>query len=336
MKLQSRQIDSFLKAPDRKIRAILVYGPDAGLVRERGKILSLTQLADLNDPFNAAHLTGSVIADDPARLPDEANSQSLMGGARLVRVTDAGNEVALPLKNWLTSNPSTDTLVVIEAGDLKPRDPLRKICEDLENAAALPCYVEDERAVANVIRDALRDNGIQIQADALSYLSQAVTGDRSRARMEIEKLVLYLGDQKNAAIADVQQSCGDINLYAIDDFVYSVTGGNKQLALRAFRTLLDEGTDIVGLLRMLQNHVRRLHLVKTLIDSNGQSADEAMKKLQPPIFFKQADLFRAQLNKWPGPSLRRLLQRLCEIEVKAKQTGTAPELLLSSLITEIR
>ena len=144
------------------MRAILIYGPDSGLVKERSKTLSLLHVDDLNDPFNAAHLTGGIINDDPARFADEANAQSLMGGNRLLRITDAGNEVAPPLKAWLKGNPAPDTLVVIEGGDLKPKDALRRLCEDAPNAAALPCYVEDERALGNLIKEELRQHHLNM------------------------------------------------------------------------------------------------------------------------------------------------------------------------------
>ena len=332
MKLQAKQIDGFLKTPPKEIRAVLVYGPDAGLVKERAKIIAQQQVFDLNDPFNAAHLTGDIISDDPARFLDEANAQSLMGGKRLLRITDAGNEVAPHLKSWLQNNPASDTLIVLEAGDLKPRDALRKISEDLANAAALPCYVEDERGLAVLIKEALREHSIMISPDAMTYLATAVKGDRQRARMEIEKLLLYMGREKNVSLQDVQQSCGDIGLYSLDDLAYAFTGGNRELSMRSLRTLLDEGVEPITILRTLQNHLQRFHLVKSLIELHSQSLDEAMKMLQPPVFFKTADLFRAQINRWPSKKSRTVLTRLADVEARTKQTGTPTETLLGQLI----
>lgn len=332
MKLQTKQIEGFLKAPAREVRAILVYGPDSGLVKERSKILCLSQVSDINDPFNAAHLTGDIIENDPARLSDEANAQSLMGGKRLLRITDAGNEVTAPLKAWLKGNPSPDTLVVLEAGDLKPKDSLRKLCEDSANAAALPCYIEDERALAVLIKDALREANLSISQDAVTYLASAVKGDRARARMEIEKLSLYMGKERNVSLQDVQQSCGDIGLYSLDDLAYAFTGGNRELAMKSLRTLMDEGSEPIVILRTLQNHLQRFHLVKSLMEIYDQSADEAMKSLQPPVFFKTADMFRAQINRWPAKKSRTVLNRLADVEARTKQTGTPVDTLLNQLI----
>ena len=90
MKLTAARINSFLQKPDAAARAVLIYGPDAGLVRERADELAKKIVPDFNDPFRVSILTGSMVADDPARLMDEMAAQALGGGRRLVRVTAGG------------------------------------------------------------------------------------------------------------------------------------------------------------------------------------------------------------------------------------------------------
>ena len=50
MKLSAGQIDGFLHRPDPQIRAVLLFGPDAGLVRERADTLARAICPDLHDP----------------------------------------------------------------------------------------------------------------------------------------------------------------------------------------------------------------------------------------------------------------------------------------------
>lgn len=336
MKLQARQIDGFLKTLDKSMRAILVYGPDQGLVKERAKILGLKIVSDLNDPFNAAHLRGDMIEADASRFFDEVNSQSMMGGTRLIRVTDVENKFAIHLKDWLKSNPSDGALVVIEGGELGPRDALRKCCEEAPNAAALPCYVADERDMANLIRDEIKEHGKAIENDAVSFLSQALKGDRATARMEIEKLCLYVGPQQNmVTLRDAQASCGEMGDDGLDDLVEATFGRNPLKSLTTLRRLMDEGTDIIVVERTLQNHIRRLHQVKLDVEENGQSIEVAMKKLQPPVFFKQEERFRSQVQKFSGAYLRKLLARLSEIEAETKRTGTPSKTLISDALLKL-
>ena len=177
MKIQARQIESFVKNPDPKARVILIYGPDDGLVRERATIIGKSVVPDLNDAFNVSNLTSDEIIEDPARLSDEANAISMMGGDRLIRITNAADKIAPYLKDYL-ANPSDTALIVIEAGNLTPRSPLRKLCEATDTAAALPCYVDDARNAAGLIRETLLHAGYNCPPEVAGWLANNLTGNK--------------------------------------------------------------------------------------------------------------------------------------------------------------
>src|SRR5678816_2901131 len=117
MKLSAGRVDAFVKKPDPKIRAVLVYGPDSGQVREHAKALVVGAAGDASDPFRVAELTGAALREDPTRLIDEANALSLMGGRRAVWVREATDGLA-SLFEALLQGLEFESLVVAEGGDL--------------------------------------------------------------------------------------------------------------------------------------------------------------------------------------------------------------------------
>lgn len=333
MKLTWKQIEPFVKKPDPAARVILIYGPDNGLMKERAAMIGKTVVADLNDPFNAVTLNAAQIAEDPARLADEAASMSMMGGARLIRIEDAGDKITAAVKDYL-KQASTENLVILEAGELGPKSSLRQLCEKDKNAAALPCYVEDERNIGNLIRDSVREAGYRIAPDANSWLAANIAGDRGRARNEIEKLITYMGAEKEITIDHVMACCGTAGVQSLDNLTYSTAGNQPQAALRAFNVLMEEGIPSITILRSLQNHFRRLHLTKARMQQ-GETMDEAMKKLVPQIFFKQEPAFKQQVQRWNLITLETILGRLSTLEAECKQTGTPVETLCSQAILGI-
>ena len=72
MELQYRDIEGFVKKPAAHVLAVLVYGPDEGLVRERLDLLTQSVVEDIRDPFNVVEFSGDALGDNPARLLDEA------------------------------------------------------------------------------------------------------------------------------------------------------------------------------------------------------------------------------------------------------------------------
>jgi len=331
MKLSSRDIEPFVKSPDPAARVIVIYGPDNGLMKERAKLIGLTIVADLNDPFNAATLSASDLAEDPARLSDETGAISMMGGDRLIRITDGGDKLTPLIKDYL-QNPSNSTLIIIEAGDLNARSSLRKLCETAKNAAALPCYVEDERDLARLIRDMMAQEKLGIDQDAIGWLAANINGDRTRARSELEKLILYKGQAEGTiTLHEAMTICGNSGASSMDELTNATANGNSVLAVKNYNKLLEEGISFIAILRSLQNHFKRLHQARSAIEA-GNSADQAMKSLSPPIFFKNQTAFRGQLSRWRAGTLLKALAKLSDIEADCKKTGAPAETLCAQTI----
>ena len=70
MKIEPRQVEAFLKKPDPRIRGVVVYGNDDGLIAERAVTLAKTVCEDLKDPFRVVDIGGDALKNDPARLAD--------------------------------------------------------------------------------------------------------------------------------------------------------------------------------------------------------------------------------------------------------------------------
>ena len=151
MKVAAGRIEGFLRRPDPSVRAVLFYGPDNGLVRERADTVARGVCPDQHDPFRVVDILGSAIAKDPARLADEVASMALTGGRRLIRIRDADDSVTGSFASLFESMPGGDSMVVVEAGDLPKASKLRALFENSDFGAPIPCYVEDESALAETI-----------------------------------------------------------------------------------------------------------------------------------------------------------------------------------------
>ncbi len=333
MKVAAGRIDAFLRAPDSAARAILVYGPDTGLVRERADILAKTVVADISDPFLVAELIPSQLREPPPLIADEAAAIALTGGRRVVRIRDATDAIAVPIEQFLEDSPG-DALVIVQAGDINPRAALRKIFEAASNAAAIPCYADDERALERVIHDTLATDKIRVSPDAMAYLCANLGADRGLSRSELEKLALYVGPGAEVSLADAATAVGNSSALSLDNVVMAAAGGDAMATDRALTRSYQEGVNPVTVLRALARHLMKLQLVMAHIDK-GATPDVAMKALRPPLFFKAAGPFRVQLRNWTMRRLAQALSLILEAEQQCKRTGSPAESLCSRAALQI-
>jgi DNA polymerase III subunit delta len=337
MKIDARRVDAFLRRPDPAVRTILVYGPDGGLVRERAEMLARTVVPDLADPFRIAAFTGRALITDPARLADEAAALVFGGGRRVLRVRDAGDDVAALLATFLEDargDPLESALTIVEAGDLGPRSRLRTLFESNAAAAAIPCYADDADGVAALIQSRLRRDGIAIAPDALDYLVAHLGNDRMVTRGEIEKLALYAGRDGRLELPDVVGCVGDSGALSLDEIAMAVSDGDLPGLLRALDRAFADGNAPVSVLRAVARHFQRLHLAAGLV-AGGQKPEQAIAALRPPVFFKARGPFLAQLRRWPPAWLGSALSRLTEAEIACKTTGMPDETLCVRTLMEI-
>ncbi|MCG8696165.1 MAG: DNA polymerase III subunit delta, partial [Minwuiales bacterium] len=266
MKLQERQVQGFLNKPDPKVRAVLVYGPDGGLVRERALLLCKTVVADLSDPFRVAVLTGPVLDKDPARLADELGAIALTGGRRVVRLRDIGNKHSKLIESVLAENTG-DALLVAEADSLGPRDSLRALFEKASNAAALPCYADAGDSLERLVETSLSEAKLTAEPDAMAYLMENLGSDRMITRRELEKLVLFKGDDGGSVTLDDARACvGDSSAMALDDVAFACAGGDLAKLEHSLSRCFMAGEASVQVLRRVAQHFQKLHLAATQRD----------------------------------------------------------------------
>lgn len=325
MKLSGARIDAFLKKPDPSVRAVLIYGPDAGLVSERAKLLQKSILPE-NDPFRLSELPASVLKDDPARLADEAAALSLTGGRRVVRIYGAGDGGAEVFRSFL-KNLLGDSLVIVEAGELSKSSSLRRLFEESDAAQAIACYLDDAESLRGFLQAALKERSLGVESDALEYLMQNLGGDRLVSRSEIEKLILYMSDGASGAkvrLEDAQACVGDSAALTLEDLSLAVASGDVPEAERRYDRALREGNMPIVMLRAALRHFQRLHLARAAMDK-GQSAKQAMAGLKPPVFFKLEARFASQLDLWNAARIGDAFDLLLETEVACKSTGNTAE-----------
>lgn len=326
MKLTGASADRFVAKPDASVRAVLLHGPDAGLVRERLNALTRAVAGATDDPFRVTEFAAATLRDDPARLADEAAALSLVGGRRVVRVRDADAEprlettVLAAFKSYFARGVG-EALVVLTAGEIGARSALVKLFEDADTGAAIACYPDEDRTLEALARDAFRAAGMSATPDAMAFLTTHLGSDREVSRRELEKLILFkLGDVDRTIGEDDAIACvGDSAALAMDDLVFAAGDGDHLTVQRVYGRMMDEGVSPIAILGAVARHVLRLHDVVGRA-ADGKSVEQAMMGLRPPPFFKVKDRFRRQAERWSMGLLNRAVELLTEAELQAKST----------------
>ena len=327
VKLLPQRVSAFLHDPAAS-RVVLLYGDDAGLIRERAEILVRAVAGSIDDPFLVAELA----RDEAERLPVEAASIAMTGGRRVVRMREIAESILSFVQNVLRSRATG--LVVLEAPGMTGRSKLRALLDEAPDGVAIGCYPEEGRALQDTIRTKLKEDGTTIDSEALAWLVTQLGADRASTIMELEKLSLFAGPKGRVDLDAARVCIGDFAGLSLDDALFAATEGDVATTDRALELAFAEGVAPVAVLRAVLMHLQRLYRVGLLVDT-GITAIEATRALRPPLFYKRTGAFVKALGLWSASELGAAMAGLSQVERNCKRTGVPDHTLSQNALLTI-
>jgi DNA polymerase-3 subunit delta len=331
--IKSSDVDRFIAKPDPAQPIVLVFGPDTGLVRERVDALVHASVDDPSDPFALARIEGDELSGNPTRLAEEVNTVPLFGGRRAVLVKAGSRNIASAVETVITA-PSSECRVIIEAGNLSKSSPLRAVCEKAKVAAALPCYLDNERALGLLIDEEMRASNLTISPDARDALISLLGADRLASRNEVRKLALYALGQKSIGLADVMAVVADASQIVLDGLVDAVFTGRMAEADTEFSKARASGLSPAAIVSAAIRQLANLHKMKLAIE-NGDSIQSAMKRAAPPVHFTRERHVSDALRAWTPTRMVHAMEQLAEASLEMRRNAPLAESIAQRMLLSL-
>lgn len=335
MKASQRDFARLAPEAARNARLFFFCGPDeAGAWAALDTIVSL-----LEDPGERIELAGADLKRDPVRLGDEARSTSLFGEARHIVVRAAGEEAHDALEVLLSSEVEACPVLIVATG-ATDKSRTAKLIAGRRDAMVGMFYPPDLAAIAQTVRKLGDEAGLRMDAATAQQIASGAGLDIRLARSEVEKLALYL-DADPGSPRDLRaDSLEAIGAASEDDsfgpLVDCVLGGDTRRLAGEIGRYRELGINPVALLLALE---RRAAQLAALAAKLGRSGDvDALidkEKNARRVFFKDAAAIKAQLSRWRGKRLERLVDRLSALHHALLSNSSEAEILLAQGMAEI-
>lgn len=319
--IKPSEADAYVSRADPSRPVVLVYGPDAGLVHERAEALVKAAVDDPADAFALIRIDSDELSSNPYRLVEEANTVPMFGGRRAIWVRAGSRNIASAVEAVIAAS-SPDCRVVIEAGDLRKNAPLRSLCEQAKNAAAIGCYSDGERDIERLIDSEMKAAGLSIAPDARAALVPFLGGDRQASRGELQKLALYVHGRDRVTLDDISAVVADASAVALDNVVDAAFAGKPPEVEMHFKKARGEGTHPGVIVSAALRHVAALHRMRIGVE-DGQSPSGVVEGARPPIHFRRKVAIETALRTW---TTTRLLETMSSLSDALLETRRQPHL----------
>ncbi|MFN5086194.1 MAG: DNA polymerase III subunit delta [Novosphingobium sp.] len=334
MKATQKDFRTIAPRAVREARVFFLCGQDDAGIQDAAQLL----VSLLPDPGERIELAGPDLRKDPVRLGDEARSNSLFGGNRHILVRASGDEAHDALE-VLLSGESEPCPVIVMATSATDKSRSAKLLANRPDALVAMFYPPDLRSVSTAIRAMADAAGVTLSGDLAERIARAAALDTRIAASEVTKLALYLDATPQAprrADADALEAIGarteDDGLMPI---VNAVLSGEVQRLPAELRRMRELGLNPVGLLLAVERRAAQLAQLAARAPRGDIGPFIEAETAARRIFFKDKGDIARQLQKWRGPRLSRLVDKLVALHRALLGNSQQAELLLAQGLTEI-
>ena len=319
MKSVKGSIDRSVDQPDPRIRFYLFHGPDEAQSSALGDRLAAALKA-------AKHsVAPGSLRGDPALLADEAGAIDMFGGAKVIWIQPAGEEIVSAVEALMEA-PAAESPAIAIAGRLGKSSGLLKLAESHALALSHISYELDARDAERLVADLARMEGLRTQPGVAARIAESCANDRRMIGQELRKLALYLDASPN--------SPKDIGFDSLDAVGADIGGdflgiadlamaGNVQSLSESLSRMDSSGKEAIPIIRSLQRRLLMLAPIRSRIDS-GEQLQAVMTSMGKSLFWKDKPMVEKMLGLWDSAGLARVSERAGTLERRLMRGDSPP------------
>ncbi len=238
----------------------------------------------------------------------EINTKSLFSTKRIVIISRTTDKVSKYL-NDISEKLSSDVIIILKSGLLEKRSKLRSIFEKSKYLVTVPFYEDNDKSLEIIANKYFREHKIKISREAVNLIIKRSSGDRKNLKTELTKILNFSFSNKNILFEHVEKLSNLNQNYAVTDLANSYLSKNSRNIARILNENNYTEEDCILILRTLLNKSKRLlDIIQKYQKINN--LDQVISTIKPPIFWKEKEIIKIQVNLWKSDELKKKFIKL--------------------------
>ena len=310
-----KNIDSFCRN-----NLFLIYGENTGKVSDLSNQLT-KKIKFFDSSFNSVlNFDQNDIEANNDILKQNLLCDDLFGGKKIITFNLLNTNAFNKIFAHLDSEKVISTKIIIKCNELEKKNSLRSQFEKNKSLIVIPCYRDSVYEKNFILNKILKNELLDLTSEQKKLISEVDYKDRNIFKQNINKVIIFLKGSPKITTENLKRILNIQDMYEVNKFISSVLS-NKEFDIETqFNNIIRQGTTSISIMNRLSYHVQRLLLTKYRTQA-GEEIKIAMKKLKPPIFFKEENDFIDQVNGWSTKSLENLIIKLLSLENLLKSSS---------------
>ena len=307
------------------LKFFLFYGKNEGLKNQLIK-----QLLEKNNNSNVIKYDEKEILENEDIFFESILSNSLFENEKSIVINRSTDKIYEIVINLLERNIDGIT-IIINANVLEKKSKLRKLFEKEKKLACIPTYPDTNEILSNLALAFFKKIKVSISQQNINLIVDKCSGDRLNLENELEKIKIYSTKKKSISSEEISKLINLSENHTFYELIDNCLAKNANKTINILNENNFSNEDCIIILRTFLLKAKKI-LSLSIEYNKNKNINQTINSAKPPIFWKEKDIVKTQLNKWKPEKIKELIYLINDIELQIKKDYNNSILLVTDFI----
>jgi DNA polymerase III subunit delta len=313
------------KINQKNINYYLFYGENEG-----HKTDSINNIFNIKSLENIYRYDEKEILDYTENFFNSIISKSFFENQKLIIISRVSDKIFHIIEEIIEKNLD-DIKIVLNSGILEKKSKLRNLFEKNKDTICVPFYADNNQTLNTLVNNFFREKKISISQQLINLLVERCRGNRQNLKNELSKIDSFVVDKKNINLNQIIKLTNLAENYNVSELIDSCLAKNFKKTVNILNENNFSPEDCILIIRTLLNKSKRLHGLLLEINNN-KNLEKVISSFKPPIFWKDKEIVKQQMNNWNLNDAENLIYQTSELELTIKKNTSNAINILSDFI----
>tara|TARA_A100001015_G_scaffold39397_1_gene43283 strand:- start:34 stop:1029 length:996 start_codon:yes stop_codon:yes gene_type:complete len=307
------------------LKFFLFYGKNEGLKRHY-----INQLFKNNKSKNVIKYEEKEILENEEIFFENILSNSLFESEKFIIINRSTDKISGIIIDLIERNIN-GVVIVIDAGLLEKKSKLRKLFEKEKDLACIATYPDTNEILSNLALTFFKKIDVSISRQNVNLIVDKCGGDRLNLENELEKIKFYLIEKKSISTEEILKLINLSENHTFYELIDHCLAKNKNKTINILNENSFSNEDCIIILRTFLFKAKKILGLSIEYEKN-KDINKTINSAKPPIFWKEKDIIKSQLNKWNPEKIKELIYLINDIELQIKKDYNNSILIVTDFI----
>ena len=308
-----------------KNKYILFYGTNEGAKTEE-----IDKLKLLNKDKTFINYEEKQILENSENIYNNIFSKSLFENKKIITINRTTDKLLKIIEDILEKN-FVDIYLIFISDNLEKKSKLRSLFEKRKELTCVAFYPDTPDTLSKMTHNFFRERKILISQAHVNLIVNKCNGDRGILKNELSKIELFSKNKTKISSENLLKLVNLVENHSISELIDNCLAKNQKKTINILNDNNFSSEDCIIITRTFINKSKRIMKLLQEYQSNG-NLDTTIANAKPPIFWKDKEIVKQQINKWSPNQISELIYSLNEIELQIKKNYTNPVNIVSDFI----